>query len=44
MRIIQKLSHINSLVLVSSNLREMSCSLQIRMVSLILKMYHSLHG
>nr|DAT57531.1 MAG TPA: hypothetical protein [Caudoviricetes sp.] len=44
MKIIQKLSHINSLVLISSNLRETSCSLQTRMVSLILKMYHLLHG
>nr|DAQ60573.1 MAG TPA: hypothetical protein [Bacteriophage sp.] len=44
MRIIQKLNHINSLVLISSNLREMSYSLQIRMASLILKMYHSPHG
>nr|DAE31556.1 MAG TPA: hypothetical protein [virus sp. ctBM815] len=44
MRIIQKLSHINSLVLISSNLRETSYSLQIRMVSLALKRYHLLHG
>nr|DAF11402.1 MAG TPA: hypothetical protein [Caudoviricetes sp.] len=44
MKIIQKLSHINSLVLISSNLREMSCSLQTRMVSLVLKRYHLLHG
>nr|DAG45414.1 MAG TPA: hypothetical protein [Caudoviricetes sp.] len=44
MRIIQKLSHINSLVLISSNSRETSCFPQIRMVSLALKMYHLLHG